>query len=55
MERVEYVDELGRTRIGTRREAKEAEREAQRSGGGGEWTEQQEQGPAKDSSYAEVQ
>lgn len=53
MEHVEYVDELGRTRVGTRREAKEAERERRRSGRGQEA--QQPQIPAESSSYAEVQ
>ncbi|BEI84962.1 hypothetical protein CcaverHIS002_0503630 [Cutaneotrichosporon cavernicola] len=52
MDRVEYVDELGRTRFGTRREAKEAERERLGSGRGRmEVKQDREQG----SSYAEVQ
>ncbi len=52
MDRVEYVDELGRTRFGTRREAKEAERERQRSG---REREPEAQDRGEGSSYAEVQ
>lgn len=53
MDRVEYVDELGRTRFGTRREAKEAERERQQSGRGRGAEVQQDRGEG--SSYADVQ
>ncbi|GMK55343.1 hypothetical protein CspeluHIS016_0203990 [Cutaneotrichosporon spelunceum] len=52
MDRVEYVDELGRTRFGTRREAKEAELERQSLGRGRDEV-QQDRGEG--SSYAEVQ
>ncbi|KLT46559.1 hypothetical protein CC85DRAFT_306233 [Cutaneotrichosporon oleaginosum] len=52
MEQVEYVDELGRTRFGTRREAKEAERERQRSSRG-QASQQEDRGEG--ASYTEVQ
>ncbi|ODN72929.1 hypothetical protein L202_08344 [Cryptococcus amylolentus CBS 6039] len=49
---VEYLDELGRTRVGTRREAKEAERQSRKERGGPK--ELIESG-AEGSAYAQVQ
>lgn len=51
LEIVEYEDEMGRTRTGTRREAREAEREQQKSRPRQQSTEVQRDS----SSYAEVQ
>lgn len=51
MDKVEYVDEMGRTRVGTRRDAKGAERAREKARG----RERREEPTPSLGSYAQVQ